>query len=374
MVWQLLNYYSGEEQTVVGYKKFNEMEDNVYPSIGLCWSLAINEEKLKRYGSNYTSVDYAAFLAGFGLDNSMLSVKYDDVTPQFDDYILRYGYEKSTSNNFDVVLYDKEQGPITKPGFGEYSFIGFRCFSIEIPFQKGLIIKKFYVHFKSSIFGREARLANPFGSPSQENQFRISLHYRKQLINQMNFARRNWPLRDSSSPKGYLMLLTVGHTEILVRRSTNQSPCVNGIPDYDQEVIQNALKIVGCKPPYWSSKSSLPLCSNGKQLYDINFLVANDAAENGEMKVRTPCRSLESIQYDVMDVETPEKWKRKTPWMNESIGVLLDFTELSYKEIKRVRGMDVQALIGNAILFDVCIILSHSKECNHTSCSTHIHS
>ena len=352
MVWQFSNYYSGEEQTVVGYKRFNEIEDNVYPSIGLCWTLAINEEKLKRYGNNITSLDYAAFLAGVGSDNYMLSVKYDDVTPEFDDYILRYGYEKDTSDNYDVVLYDKEHGPIPKPGFGEYSFIGFRCFTIEIPFQKGLIIKKFYVHFKSSLFGREARLANPFGSPSEENQFRIALHYRKQLIKQINFARNNWPSRDNSSPKGYLMLLTVGHTEILVRRSTSQSPCIDGIPDYDQEVMQNALKTVGCKPPYWSSKSSLPLCSDKKQLFDINFLVANDAAENGEMEVRTPCRSLESIQYDVMDVETPEKWKKNTTWMNESIGVILDFTELSYKEIKRVRGMDVQALIGKVILFN----------------------
>ena len=87
---------NGKEQTVVGYKRFNEKEDNVYPSIGLCWTLAINEDKLKGYGSNFTSMDYAAFLAGFGSDKNMFSVEYDDVTPQFDDYILRYGYEKST--------------------------------------------------------------------------------------------------------------------------------------------------------------------------------------------------------------------------------------------------------------------------------------
>ena len=85
--------------------------------------------------------------------------------------------------------------------------------------------------------------------------------------------------------------------------------------------------------------------------------MANYAAVSGELEasnvVRTPCRSLESIQYDVMDVETPEKWKKNTTWMNESIGVILDFTELSYKEIKRVRGMDVQALIGKVILLKV---------------------
>ena len=87
--------------------------------------------------------------------------------------------------------------------------------------------------------------------------------------------------------------------------------------------------------------------------------MANDAAVSGELEasnvVKTPCRSLESIQYDVMDVETPEKWKKNTTWMNESIGVILDFTELSYKEIKRVRGMDVQALIGKMILLRVFI-------------------
>ena len=137
---------------------------------------------------------------------------------------------------------------------------------------------------------------------------------------------------------------------------------------------KNALKMAGCKPPYWSSHSALPLCSNKKQLYDINVFVANDAAISGEMEAsyvaRTPCRSLESIQYDVMDVETPEKWKNEEPWMNDSIGVMLDFTELSYKEIKRVRGMDVQALIGNVILVNVFIssLLCHSNGYNHVSC------
>ena len=34
MMWQFSNYYNGEEQTVIEFKRYNEVESNVYPSIG----------------------------------------------------------------------------------------------------------------------------------------------------------------------------------------------------------------------------------------------------------------------------------------------------------------------------------------------------
>ena len=348
-VWQCLNYCYGEEQTVVEYKRFNDGKENIYPSVGLCWTQAIDEEKLKGYGSTFTSTKYGWFLTGHYWDKDMLLVDYENVTLNFDDYIIQYGYDTKKDGGA-VILYEMDRGFEEKPGFNDYSFGSVRCFTIDIPFEKDLIIKRFYVHFDSSIFGKNGRLPNPFGKAAEENAFRVALHYRHQLIFKMIFAKENWPIRDESSPRGYQMLLTVGHAEILVRRNSIQTPCVGGIPDYDQKAIKTAIEKVGCKPPYWPTKSSFPPCSNRKQMSDITD-TANNAGLSGKLekswKNEAPCRSLESIQYDVMDVETPEKWKKKTPWMNDSIGVILDFTDLSYKEIRHVRGMDVQALIGN---------------------------
>ena len=63
-------------------------------------------------------------------------------------------------------------------------------------------------------------------------------------------------------------------------------------------------------------------------------------------KVEPPCRSLERIFYDGIDVDTPQKYIEDDPWMNDTVGLMLDFKEWTYKEVKSVRGMDIQALIG----------------------------
>ena len=57
---------------------------------------------------------------------------------------------------------------------------------------------------------------------------------------------------------------------------------------------------------------------------------------------KTPCRTLERINYDVQTAEAQEEWNDTT--------VALDFTEFTYKEVKNVRGMDIQALIGTIFL------------------------
>ena len=104
---QLSNYYNIEEQTIVKYRRFNDIETDLYPDLSLCWSLAINEENLKRYGKRFNSRYYAAFLAGYVPDNELLSVDYDNVTMNFDDYILQYGLQLSSYKS--EILYDKEQ-------------------------------------------------------------------------------------------------------------------------------------------------------------------------------------------------------------------------------------------------------------------------
>ena len=66
--------------------------------------------------------------------------------------------------------------------------------------------------------------------------------------------------------------------------------------------------------------------------------------------VKPPCRSLERIFFDGIDVETPPKYVEDNPWMNETVGIIFDFKDLTYKEVKSVRGMDIQALIDKCSL------------------------
>ena len=216
MIWQLSNYYNGEEQTIVEYRKFNEMDNDIYPSLTLCWDMAIDEEKLQMYGNNFSSSAYTRFLRGLYWDEEMLKVDYDDIKLNLNDYILLYGYK--TASRRKIRLYDKQgkvgnklgRGRNEKPGYKEYSFFSTRCFTMDIPFTKGQVISRFELYFKSSIFGKEGRLSSPFGAKYKKRKFLATIHYRNQLVSTISSVtgmKNNWPSRDPGSSKSYMMLL-----------------------------------------------------------------------------------------------------------------------------------------------------------------------
>ena len=360
---QFRNYFNIEDQTIVAYRRFNEIETDIYPSLTLCWTMTIIEEKLRRYRSTVNATDYARFLAGVVWDENMLSVDYDNVTPALEDYVFLYGYQ-STSEQF-VFLYDRKEVKKLNRDLKQRAMWGMKCLTFDIPFQKGLAIKQFFLSFNSSIFGKGGRLANPDHTSFEQNQFHVTIHYRNQALRNNMVGQRYWPFREPGSPTHYLMRLSVGTIDVLVRRNTKKNPCVEGVPDYDEKVVNHIMETVKCKPPYWNAIPSLNPCFEQKQLQNITYLFAEAVSTSHTMNfytVETPCRSLERISIDVMDVQTPQRWLEMYPFMNESVGIMLDFKELIYKEVKNVRGMDTQALIGKYRT----IILSSSNSALHT--------
>ena len=51
---QYLNYLDDEDVTRIDYKMFHESRMDRYPSIGLCFSLPINEDNFQQYGEQIT--------------------------------------------------------------------------------------------------------------------------------------------------------------------------------------------------------------------------------------------------------------------------------------------------------------------------------
>ena len=352
MAWQLSNYYNGKEETVVDYRRYNDIDYDLYPSLSLCWTMVINEEKLKMYGAKFNSTAYGKFLAGEFWDKDMLTVEYDNVMPDFDDYIVTYGYKDSSWRG--QSLYPTSLGNQKKHLFKETSFLGDKCFTIDLPFRKGLFITRFHLHFKSSIFGKGGRLDTPANTlflNFDETKFKIILHYRNQLVSAISLAKDYWPPRAPGSPNSYLMRLMVGGGEVMVRRNTNRRPCSDGVPEYDKQIVEYLMNRVRCKPPYWKSTSALKNCSTQNQLWQLTRLYSKAMfISNREAfyTVKPQCRSLERIQYDFVDVETPQSWRLA----NGTIGVVLSFQEVTYKEGKYVPGMDVQGLIGEYLYWN----------------------
>ena len=45
IIWQLLNFINGRDATIVQYKTYNKDKIDVYPSMGMCFSMAFDESK-----------------------------------------------------------------------------------------------------------------------------------------------------------------------------------------------------------------------------------------------------------------------------------------------------------------------------------------
>ena len=65
---------------------------------------------------------------------------------------------------------------------------------------------------------------------------------------------------------------------------------------------------------------------------------------------------MERINYDVLtSKENYLTHVYDTFLRNDTtVSILFDFTEFTYKEVRNVRGMDEQTLIGNIYLFMTC--------------------
>ena len=158
-------------------------------------------------------------------------------------------------------------------------------------------------------------------------------------------GQRNWPVREKNTTKSYVMDFNVRNIEIFERRNKYKEPCIKGIPDNDEQIQQWITQKINCKPPYWNSSSEMPPCSNRHELKKANDFILS-ALDRGikslDRKEKVPCRSIEKIQYDFRDIDMENNDG------SPKVQIDVNFRESTYKEIKNIRSMDLQGLIGNS--------------------------
>ena len=347
---QCHNYLLNEDVTRLDYKPFHEDEKDIYPSIGFCFTLPIVKEKLSLYDPKLTPKAYSDFLAGENWDEGMLKVDYADVVANLREYILSYGYMNLRMET--KALFDWRYDGVLKkdtPELRELSFLTTKCITIDIPYMNDETIAQFWISLNHSIFLGEKRLDSPSDHVLDENQFIVIFHYPNQLS--LNFMRgmRTWPSRDKNAPQDYTMQFDIANVEVLERRNKNKKECSEGIPDFDNKMMELVLEKINCKPPYWNLSSSLQLCSKPEEIKTAADLILGDIFGNNKRKNLTktlPCRTLEKIQYGARDI--PYQGNPPIlPGMNSNvIDLWAEFKDSTYKEVINIRSMDGQALLG----------------------------
>ena len=364
-ILQLQNYLIGEDTTTVSYQPFNEGKRDLYPSIGLCFSNVLIDEKLKQYGiidpnnSNWTARSlkhlYSYFLGGYYWHEDLLQIDYNDVSKNISDYIVSYdifttklehkSIYRATEDTTNSSSTDCKSNTCSSiPNYKEFSFLATKCFSLGIPFIKDQTIFEANLEFKKSIFNNGERPAHG-NDRFVDDYFTFVPHYPNQFGRHFLLGQRNWPVRNKNISESYTTQVNIRSVEIVQRRNKYQRPCNENLEDYDENIIHWITNKIGCQPPYWNYTSVVPLCKTKEELQRASTLML--LALEGDLKSlkyteEPPCRGLEQVQFDFRDIDIDEG-KHTTPTVKFEI----DFKAFSYKKVTDVRSIDIESLIGN---------------------------
>ena len=85
----LYKYSLNKDLSQVTYKEFHKTNENIYPSLTLCFASIFYEGNLKEYGVQSIN-EYANFMDGEYWNDRMIDVNYEKVTLNISDYVLGF--------------------------------------------------------------------------------------------------------------------------------------------------------------------------------------------------------------------------------------------------------------------------------------------
>ena len=184
------------------YKDYQASEEDVYPSLTVCFPLNIHrinsplhEEKLKKWDSNLTSGVYKFFLAGscksseycdgVKRNENWTHVDYDYVTINMEDFLEKF---EIFFNDSDIIIYQAINESLIahdfKRGGDKHSLkelnyyvnirhSNYKCFTFDIPYAHQKLVEKVQIKMNADSFP-EKKI-----NPGSADYF-ISMNYPKQ--------------------------------------------------------------------------------------------------------------------------------------------------------------------------------------------------
>ena len=189
-----------------------------------------------------------------------------------------------------------------KSNFVGISYNGFvfgqflKCFNINIPPDKDILL--FSLVVQNRIF--------PKGVRPVVYGFRIFFHYPKQISRSIQTTKHNWPLQQEDST--YHMRFNVDGMEVLKRRNKRNVPCNEDWQNYDDRVMDQHVKTVGCRCPYQNTRNNYSVCRTTNEMRNAKIELSSDKL----IKHAFPCRALENIFYTYSESNpSGPSWERK---------------------------------------------------------------
>ena len=305
-------YTLDEDLCIVDYKKYLESESDEFPVLSICLKNQISEEKLKSQNLEVTAQRYIDFLNGDVFDEELAKINYENVTIDVPNYV------KDTTVIFKNGTIDISTK--RKALRATYAMLGqrggfYQCYELQTPKIKEL---------QHMVFSIDSHALPPRNRKPNYEMFAY-LHYPNHLFSSQRNQKYTWPIRDSN--EGYFSRYIVKSVEIVKRRNKGGRPCVEW-EDYDDSVVSNHIKKVGCRAPYQKSVDGIPLCSTKQSMKNASSL----RIQNDQM-IYPPCKYMGKILYNFAETDMSRTKFYKKGHVEIGIFVYDD----SFKEITQTR-------------------------------------
>ena len=317
IIYWIYVFIQNEDLCIVDYKRYYETENDVYPSLSLCFRNSFSEAKLKTINPLFNSSKYVKFLKGEHFDSEMLRINYSDIEVDINEKVVEeyMGYRNGT---YISNYLTKDNKRIFNKTFTGFCFDNFHtCYTLQVPQEKE--IQSYAISLKSNIFKNSIRPPN--------YDFMSLFHYPNQLLLSTKTVKYSWSERETYD--NYELLFRVKGVEMLHRRNKKGQPCYLDWKNYDEALLENHVRKVGCRPPYLKNKDiDTPICNTTALMKKSKFIL-----KTGDYDLDPPCTSMEKIYYGV-----EESTLKDSKWAIEDhfwIGIYL--YNHRFKEILKTR-------------------------------------
>ena len=294
-VYWVYKYRLDEDLSVITYRKFYEKENDVYPTVSLCFNNPFLAKRLAEYGVNESA--YLNFLVGEYFSEEMLKINYENVTIDISNYVKGHMIYFNNGTRIEV---DSEKNIDKIKSFTYVSYNGihgvtwgfFKCFALDIPKVRDLLL--FRILISNNIFPNAMR-------PTYAT-FRAIYHLPRQFF--LSGANQQWIWPYRAANESYKMRFNVGSNTIMIRRNKKNSRCIDSYEKYDDWVLKLYKNEAKCNIPYQMQDSLLPMCTSKEK--KKRALLSYEIVQRQHMEM--PCRAMEGIDMKHLEstMPTPE--------------------------------------------------------------------
>ena len=285
----LYQFALNEDLSTLEYKYYYSTEEDMYPSMSLCFKSPFDSRVSKEAGVDDRRLVESYLLGHLRLQKYNLNHK--NLTLDLTKYLMEYWIMKRNGSEytFKPSNYKWKAPYVSYRGFRGKHF--YKCFGIEIPEKD---IQEVSVKLSNKIFPNKTR-------PTHWG-FLILLHYPNQLHLPSTAMKYIWP--PQTNQNDYEIRFYAENLEIYRRRKN----CHFNSSNYDEDAMKYHFNKLQCRPLYDHSSPHLPVCTEKEQVKELISIVSL----HKHSEFPPPCKAMEKINYKYEIIElTNSIWEAK---------------------------------------------------------------